>query len=127
MNAEADPKNKESVDLGEKLPFPLPFAITRRSFFIGLSLGLGGLAAAVASVPIIGFIFSPFIKEIPKEWRPVGKVEDFEIGKTAQVSFEDTSPVPWAGVTAETAAWPGAVAGRCRVIHVSLPWWRLLL
>jgi menaquinol-cytochrome c reductase iron-sulfur subunit len=105
MKTQIDPKSGGSGDAGEKLPIPLPFPITRRQFLITLSLGLGGLAAAVASVPIIGFIFSPFIKKTPQEWRPVGKVDDFEIGKTAQVLFRNASPVAWAGVTAQTAAW----------------------
>jgi menaquinol-cytochrome c reductase iron-sulfur subunit len=105
MSTQTEPKNQESDDSEIKLPIPLPFSITRRRFFITLSLGLGGLAAAVASVPIIGFLFAPFINQPPKEWRPVGKVDDFQIGKTAQVSFRNAAPLPWAGVTAETAAW----------------------
>jgi menaquinol-cytochrome c reductase iron-sulfur subunit len=105
MNREPDPTNGEHVEPDQELPFPLPFGLTRRRFLVWLSLGLGGVAAAAASVPIIGFILSPFVKQAPEVWRVVGKVGDFEIGKTTQVAFEDTSPLPWAGVTAETAAW----------------------
>ena len=36
---------------------------------------------------------------------PVGKVDDFKIGETVNVDFVDASPLPWAGVTAKTAAW----------------------
>ncbi|MEJ2208114.1 MAG: Rieske (2Fe-2S) protein [Anaerolineae bacterium] len=89
----------------EELPLPLPFPITRRQFFITLSLGLGGLAAAVASIPIIGSLFAPFINQSPEVWRPVGKVDDFEVGHTTQVSFRNKAPLPWTGVAAETAAW----------------------
>jgi menaquinol-cytochrome c reductase iron-sulfur subunit len=99
-----DPENRQTRDQ-ERLPLPLPFPVTRRQFLISLSLGLGGLAAAVASVPIIGFLFAPFINQSPEVWRSVGKVDDFEVGKTAQVSFRNRAPLPWAGVAAETAAW----------------------
>ena len=37
--------------------------------------------------------------------RNVGRVDDFRIGSTVEVKFLDPSPMPWAGVTAETAAW----------------------
>ena len=35
----------------------------------------------------------------------MGKVDDFKIGETVNVIFTDASPLPWAGVTAKTAAW----------------------
>jgi menaquinol-cytochrome c reductase iron-sulfur subunit len=38
-------------------------------------------------------------------WRPVGSVDSFKIGKTVKVTFRDPSPLAWAGVTADTAAW----------------------
>jgi menaquinol-cytochrome c reductase iron-sulfur subunit len=38
-------------------------------------------------------------------WRSVGKVESFKIGETTAVQYEDASPLPWAGVTARSAAW----------------------
>jgi len=38
-------------------------------------------------------------------WRRVGNVESFEIGSTVEVTFEDASPLPWSGQTAQTAAW----------------------
>jgi menaquinol-cytochrome c reductase iron-sulfur subunit len=35
----------------------------------------------------------------------VGAVDQFAIGQTVSVKFEDPSPLPWSGVTARTAAW----------------------
>jgi menaquinol-cytochrome c reductase iron-sulfur subunit len=32
-------------------------------------------------------------------------VDDFAIGETVNVRFEDASALPWSGVTARTAAW----------------------
>jgi menaquinol-cytochrome c reductase iron-sulfur subunit len=79
--------------------------LSRRQFLARLSVGLGALAAAAASVPIIGFIVSPFVRQPPETWRAVGAVDNFKVGQTVQVSFLDASPLPWAGVTANTAAW----------------------
>jgi menaquinol-cytochrome c reductase iron-sulfur subunit len=38
-------------------------------------------------------------------WRPVGRAVDFAVGKTVPVTFIDSSPLKWAGVTAKTSAW----------------------
>ena len=70
-----------------------------------MSIGLGALAAGLAGIPIIGFILSPLVEKSPETWRAVGPVDSFEVGKTVAVSFLDPSPLPWAGVTAKTAAW----------------------
>lgn len=78
---------------------------TRREFLTLLSLGLGGIAAALVAVPVIGAILAPLVRPQPPEWRAVGKPGDFAIGSTTAVTFEDPSPLAWAGVAAQTAAW----------------------
>jgi menaquinol-cytochrome c reductase iron-sulfur subunit len=80
-------------------------ACTRRRFLSRLSLGLGGLAAAVVALPGLGFVLAPLVRKVPQIWRTVGRVEDFSVGQTVNVTFRDPSPLPWAGVTAQTAAW----------------------
>lgn len=82
-----------------------PETISRRRFLERLSLGLGALGAAVLAIPSIGFILGPLLRKPPAVWRPVGKAEQFAIGTTVAVRFVDSSPLPWAGVTALTAAW----------------------
>lgn len=79
--------------------------LSRRQFLTRLSIGLGAVGAALAGIPVIGFLVSPLIKQPAETWRSVGVVDNFEVGKTVEVSFTDTSPLPWAGVTAQTAAW----------------------
>ena len=87
--------------LSERLDDPL----TRRRFLNGIILGLGGLAGAVVTVPIVGYLLSPILKPVPEVWRDLGSVDQFTIGETVLVSFEEPSPLPWAGQTAKTAAW----------------------
>jgi menaquinol-cytochrome c reductase iron-sulfur subunit len=79
--------------------------ISRRKFINRISLGLSGLAAAVVSVPIIAYLLSPLLQQAPDEWRDVGLVENFKIGETVEVAYDDPSPLPWAGQTARTAVW----------------------
>ncbi len=75
----------------------------RRKFLIRLSITLSSIGAALVAVPSVGFLLG--LRKSPQIWRTVGKLEDFEIGSTVNVSFQDPSPLPWAGVTAQTAAW----------------------
>lgn len=82
-----------------------PAEISRRKFFARLSLAAGGISGAILSLPVIGFILAPFFKREPEIWRSVGKAGSFKIGTTTAVKYEDPSPLPWAGVTAKTAAW----------------------
>jgi menaquinol-cytochrome c reductase iron-sulfur subunit len=77
----------------------------RRRFLTRLSIALSTVVAAVMGVPVVGFLVSPLIRKAPRVWRPVGAADGFKVGETVSVAFEDASPLPWAGVTARSAAW----------------------
>ncbi len=79
--------------------------LTRRAFLNKLSVGLSVLAAALVGLPVLGFLFAPLLRKAPVVWRAVGPVEQFRVGETVEVTFQDASPLPWAGVSAMTAAW----------------------
>jgi menaquinol-cytochrome c reductase iron-sulfur subunit len=79
--------------------------LSRRRFLSRISLALSGLAGAVVSVPIVAYLLSPLLRPAPNEWRDVGSVDDFRVGDTVEVAFEEPSPLPWAGQTARTAVW----------------------
>jgi menaquinol-cytochrome c reductase iron-sulfur subunit len=85
--------------------------INRRRFLQRLTLTLAGAGAAVVVAPMVGFIVAPLFSGDPRTWRTVGQVGDFKIGETTAVEFLDASPMPWAGVTAKTAAWLRRTAG----------------
>jgi menaquinol-cytochrome c reductase iron-sulfur subunit len=82
-----------------------PEELSRRRFFARLSIGLSSATAFLMSLPLVGFIIAPLFRKSPAIWCAVGKTETFQIGSTVAVSFDDPSPLPWAGVTARTAAW----------------------
>jgi len=97
--------NENSTNPPEPCRASTPEELTRRSFFAKLSFALGGLCAAMLGVPLVGFVVAPLFRKMPDSWIPVGKISDFEIGKTVNVPFPDPSPLPWAGITAKGAAW----------------------
>jgi menaquinol-cytochrome c reductase iron-sulfur subunit len=82
-----------------------PAQLPRRRFLTRVSLALSAAIGAVLGLPVIGFLLAPLTRRAPRVWRPVGRVDEFKIGETVSVRFEDASPLPWAGVTARTAAW----------------------
>jgi menaquinol-cytochrome c reductase iron-sulfur subunit len=77
----------------------------RRDFFAKLSLWLGALGAAIVGIPVIGFLLEPLFRVPGSAWLRVGEQSKFQRGKTVEVTFEDASSLPWAGVTAKTGAW----------------------
>jgi menaquinol-cytochrome c reductase iron-sulfur subunit len=85
------------------LPDPTP--PERRRFLTRLSLALSGAVGALLGLPVLGFLLAPLTRREPRVWRAVGRVDDFAIGETVNVRFEDASALPWSGVTARTAAW----------------------
>jgi menaquinol-cytochrome c reductase iron-sulfur subunit len=79
--------------------------LTRRRLLSRVSLALSGLAAAVVSVPIVAYLLSPLLQPPPEEWRDLGLVDNFRIGETVEVAYDEPSSLPWAGQTARTAVW----------------------
>ena len=77
--------------------------LNRRKFLVRLSIALGSIGAALVAVPSAAFLLG--LRKSPRIWRTVGKLDDFKVGETVNVAFEDPSPLPWAGVTAQTTAW----------------------
>jgi|SRR5581483_15811 len=80
-------------------------AARRRKFLVLVSVALGFVGAALIAVPVVGFLLAPLFQRIDRRWRGVGTVASFQKGQTVEVRFEDASPVAWAGVTGQTAAW----------------------
>jgi menaquinol-cytochrome c reductase iron-sulfur subunit len=75
----------------------------RRQFLTRISVILASIGAALVAIPSVAFLLG--LRKTPQVWRTVGKLGDFKIGSTVNVSFQDSSPLSWSGVTAQTAAW----------------------
>lgn len=92
-----------SEDVSSDKQKPCCAEMGRRRFLTRLSIALGAVGAAIISIPSVAFLLG--LRRTPQAWQTVGKVEDFELGSTVKVSFQDPSSLPWAGVTSQTAAW----------------------
>ena len=103
--------NEMSPEPPEPRREPTPEEISRRRFLEQLSLVLVGLGGAMVAVPATGFILAPLFRADPGVWRAVGAVGNFKVGETTAVEFLDSSPLPWAGVAAKSAAWLRRTSG----------------
>lgn len=82
-----------------------PEELSRRGFLTKISLAAAAGVAGLIGVPIVGYLLGPLLQPTEQQWRSVGMVDEFAIGQTALVSFEEPSPLKWAGQTALTAAY----------------------
>lgn len=83
----------------------LPEKIDRRNFLTKILLGFSGLITLLVSIPVVGALIAPLVRSTPPVWRKVGKISDFQTGKTVMVKFRNASPLPWSGETSLTASW----------------------
>lgn len=79
--------------------------MNRRTFLSRLALGLGGLTAAIAGIPVLGFILAPLRERQPESWYSVGRADAFSVGETVKVEIPDGASVPWSGRVGEDAIW----------------------
>ena len=77
----------------------------RRTFLIKVLWVLSGIVGILVSIPVIGALIAPLFRVTSREWRKVGKVSDFQSGKTVMVKFRNSDPLPWSGETSKTASW----------------------
>src|SRR5579872_4842645 len=79
--------------------------ITRKQFMTAISLSIAGLSAIVMAVPVISALVAPLLQRKPNLWRTIGHIDDFPIGGTRLVTFDNADAQPYAGMLAKSAAW----------------------
>jgi len=77
----------------------------RRKFLIRLSLIMAVIPAALVAVPILSALLGPLLQKQKQEWRRVAGLDEIPVGQTKLVEYMNDDPLPWAGVTAKSAAW----------------------
>jgi Rieske Fe-S protein len=75
----------------------------RRTFLQWLTVGLGAVAAAAVGVPFLGYLLRT--REAQATEVDVGPIEQFPIGETRMVTFDNPIRVAWDGITAHTGVY----------------------
>ncbi len=79
--------------------------VNRRSFLIKIGLFFSFLIGIAISIPIIGALLTPLLRKTKTTWRPVGTIDQFNVGETVLVRFKNAEPLPWSGKLSNTASW----------------------
>ena len=85
-----------------------PRPISRRNMLMILGIGINAVAAALFSVPIIGYIFAPARrKEMRADLASVslGQITQFPEGETRLATYRNPLVRPWDGDTANIPCW----------------------
>ena len=108
---------REPMTAGDIAPPPRP--ISRRNMLMALGIGINAVAAALFSIPIIGYIFAPARrKEMRADlaWVSLGQITQFPEGETRLGTYRNPLVRPSDGETANIACW---------VRHVSADKWQV--
>ena len=92
-------------------PAPGEKPVTRRRFLMRLGLAVNGLAAALAALPIVGYIFSPVRTRAARAWILLGPVSEFPVGETRLATYRNPFRQAWDGETANIACYVRRLTG----------------
>lgn len=101
MKDEAKMVARGAMEMRQKAPY----SPERRRFLEIMCVGLGGIAAALISIPVIGVLLSPQIKAPSGVWRRLGRVDDFKEGHTVEATYLNANALPWGGDANRNAVW----------------------
>lgn len=100
-------ENPTGKPLPEMPGCPPPTSPARRRLLGWLATLTGTVAAAMAGIPIVGYLVSP-IRRRRDTWLALGTLESFAVGATQLVTFENPAAAgqeKWTGIVANTAAY----------------------
>ena len=84
----------------------------RRGFLLKAGWALQALAAALVTVPVVGYLLSAFRRDgAANSWVQLGAVDDFPEGSTRLARYRNPARVAWDGATSEIACWVRRVGG----------------
>jgi len=83
---------------------------TRRNFLLKLGIAINVVAAALISVPIIGYVAAALRKRSYQAWVRLGPLSQFPVGQTRLATYENPFIVPWDGETGKVACWVRRIA-----------------
>lgn len=74
----------------------------RRSFLVWLTALVGGVAAVLLGIPIVGYIASS-LRPRREKWYPLGKLDSFAVNETRAVDFHSPLAQPWDGMVGKVS------------------------
>jgi quinol---cytochrome c reductase iron-sulfur subunit, bacillus type len=88
-----------------------PREISRRGFLVRLGMALNVIAGLLLAIPLIGYVFSSFVRRGTKSWILLGSIESYPENETRIATYRNPFTRPWDGATAEIPCWVRRISG----------------
>ena len=86
--------------------------VSRRGFMLKVGAALNVIAASLVAVPIIGYVFSSFLKkEASQAWITLGPLDRFPQNQTSLAEYRNPFTRPWDGATGKIPCWVRRIEG----------------
>jgi len=85
--------------------------VSRRGFLLGLGLALNAVAAALFTVPVVGYLLGPVRRLAEQAWIPLGPLTQFPEHQTRLATYRNPFVQAWDGETANVPCWVRRLGG----------------
>jgi quinol---cytochrome c reductase iron-sulfur subunit, bacillus type len=85
---------------------------SRRRFLLKIGTALNLIAAALVAIPLIGYLFSSFMRKGPyQSWISLGPIDNFPEKQIRLATYRNPFTRPWDGATGDIPCWVRRVEG----------------
>lgn len=101
--------------MGEKLPPPSKEEqeqrleqerVSRRTFMMNVGIALNAVVALAIATPVVAYLLGPVLRRKEyRDWVAIGNLNEFPVGETKLISFQNPFSDPWDGATAKIPAY----------------------
>ena len=77
----------------------------RRTFMTRITGLIAGLIGFSLSIPLVGYVISPALRRLPRDWAEVGGVQDLPVGEPKEFSYIVSQQDGWLKTTAVKSVW----------------------
>ena len=101
--------------MDEKLPSPgeqeqaprlKTQSVSRRTFLMNVGIALNAAVALLIATPVVAYVLGPVLRRKDYlQWIAIGGVDDFAVGETKLISFQNPFSDSWDGETAKIPAY----------------------
>jgi len=105
--------NQESfaIKKEESIPPCREIGLSRRDFLLKVGIGLNIFAGMLMGIPLIGYIFSSFLKKPRLHWISLGSTDAFPEEETRLSKYKSPNYHPWDGKTVDIPCWVRRIKG----------------
>lgn len=91
---------------------PINSKVSRRGFMLKVGAALNVIGALLVGIPIIGFVFSSFLRKGPSQsWITLGPLNRFPENQTSLAEYRNPITRPWDGATGDIPCWVRRIDG----------------